>query len=212
MISTQDTAIRAARLDATASNHTLLGLALVGTLGVTFEPLLDFMDQWGQPSKIAQLKRLYGDHRVYLDGVRLGSPEDTRDRWGDVTLTATQLGRLACAAHVFLQTGAHVAASVAICRLVGYRIPLGAVLAGAAINGPMHFALDRGAWLEKLAHLFGKDEYLRCLTVVREEGEPAHRNGEGTAWNALDRSGHKLVGWFATATTVALALKFGGRK
>lgn len=189
------------------SNRTLLGLSLVGALGVTFDAWLDIMDQWGQPSWCAIHKRTYGDHRVYLDGVRVGD-----DRTGQLTLTATQLGRLACALHVALQTSGHVAATLAITRLVGYRIPMPAVLAAAVLNGVTHFALDRGALLEALALLFDKDDYLHNCTVVRAEGKPPWLHGEGTAWNALDRSGHKAFGWLATTVTVALALRWGGQR
>lgn len=194
----------------TINDRTILGLALTGALGITFDAWLDLMDQWGQPSWAAANKRLYGTHKVFLDGVQAG--QENNDRTGQLTVTATQLGRLACTVHVALQTGAHVAATLAITRLVGYRIPLAAVLAGAAINAPTHFALDRGALLEQLADWVGKTGYVRDFTVLRKEGDKPHRNGEGTAWNALDRSGHKVFGWFATAVTVYLALKLGGRK
>lgn len=194
----------------TVSNRTLLGLSLVGALGITFDQIADVMDQWGQPSWAAVHKRLYGQHRVYLDGVRV--VDETNDRTGQHTLTATQLGRLACAYHVGLYMLGQVGATLLICRLVGYRIPAVAIAAGVAINAPTHFLLDRGDALELLALVFDKDDYLQFFTVVRAEGKPAHRNGEGTGWNALDRSGHKFFGWAATAVTVWLALKFGGRK
>lgn len=194
----------------TVTDRTTLGLALVGALGITFDQWLDIMDQWGQPTWAAKHKRLYGTGRYYLDGVKVGNEKD--DRAGQITLTATQLGRLACAVHVLLQTGGHVAATLTITRLVGYRIPLPAVLAGAAINGAVHFALDRGDTLEALALLFDKDDYLHECTVVREPGKPSWLHGEGTAWNALDRSGHRLIGWLATAVTVCLALRWGGRR
>lgn len=190
--------------------RTLLGLGLIGALGITFDQWLDVMDQWGQPTWAAVNKREYGTHRVYLDGVKVG--EEKEDRTGQLTLTATQLGRLACAVHVALQSGAHVAATVAITRLVGYRIPLGAVLAGAAINGPLHFAFDRGDLLEKLAARFDKTGYLKRLKVVRKAGDEPDQHGAGTAWCELDRSAHRGIGWFATAVTVALALRRGGRR
>lgn len=191
-------------------NSAVRGLELFGTLGITFDQWLDFMDQWGQPTWAAVNKRLYGNERYYLDGVKVGEEKD--DRTGQPTVTATQLGRLACAVHVFLQAGAHVAATVAITRLFGYRIPLAAVLTGAAINGPLHFALDRGDLLQKLAARFDKTGYLERLKVVRKEGDEPDQHGAGTAWCELDRSAHRAIGWFATAVTVYLALKIGARR
>lgn len=194
----------------TVSKRTLLGLSLVGALGITFDQIADVMDQWGQPAWAAIHKRTYGDHLVYLDGVRVG--QEKNDRTGQRTLTATQLGRLACAYHVALYMAGQVSATFLICRLVGYRIPLAAVAAGVAINAPTHFLLDRGNAVEALALVFDKDDYLQDFTVVRKEGEPAHKNGEGTGWNALDRSAHRGIGLLATAVTVWLALRWGGRK
>lgn len=191
------------------NDRTVLGLSLMGALGITFDEWLDVMDQW-QPDWVAIHKRLYGNHLVYLDGTVAG--EDTNDRAGQFTLTATQLGRLACAVHVLMQTGAHVAATLTITRLVGYRVPPAALLAGALINAPTHFALDRGRLLEALADWFGKATYLNNFGVVRKPGADAMLVGAGTAWNEMDRSAHRGIGWFATAVTVGLALKFGGRK
>ena len=193
----------------TTSNHTLLGLGLVGALGVTFDEWLDVIDQW-QPDWAAKHKRLYGDERYFLDGVKHG--EEKNDRTGQLTVTATQLGRLACALHVAMQTGAHLAATVAITRLVGYRVPPAALLAGALINAPTHFALDRGRLLEKLADWARKTDYIGAFGVVREPGDEPMLVGAGTAWNEMDRSAHRGIGWFATAVTVALALRWGGRK
>lgn len=193
----------------TINDRTILGLALTGALGVTFDQWLDVIDQW-QPDWAATHKRLYGQHRVYLDGTRVG--QEPQDKVGQHTLTATQLGRLACAVHVAMQTGAHLAATTAITRMVGYRIPPAALLAGVAINAPTHFALDRGRLMEILSDLLGKTFYINNFGVVRKPGADPMQVGPGTAWNEMDRSAHRGIGWFATAVTVYLALKLGGRK
>ncbi|MDH6709880.1 hypothetical protein P3T27_006629 [Kitasatospora sp. MAA19] len=73
-------------------------LALLGALIGLFGELHPALDQWAQNSNDASCKGLYGDHLVYRDGTPVG--QETEDRTGEPTMTATELGRLSVARHV----------------------------------------------------------------------------------------------------------------
>lgn len=191
------------------ADDTARGLGLFGALGTTFDLFHESLDHWFQTSWMACNKRRHGDQLHYRDGVPVGAESDDRD--GQPTLTASQLGRRACTAHVAVYTAGQIAAATAVTRMLGYRLPPSAVLAGAAITAGTHWLLDRGPTLTRLASLTGKSEYLSRVTVVRQPDGGADQHGAGTAWNEMDRSAHRLLGWVATAVTVTLALTKGHR-
>ncbi|MER7688784.1 hypothetical protein [Streptomyces sp. NPDC097610] len=188
-------------------------LALFGSLLAAFGEIHPFCDHWAQPSVTAYCKRLYGDHRVYRDGVVVG--EETNDRSGEQTMTASARGRRAVAFHVVTYTAIQTGASVALTRAFGYRVPAAAVLAGAAINGATHAAIDRGALFLRLADRTRQRGYVdHCQAVRLDKDGNVHSeiNGPGTAWIELDAALHRFVGVGAAAVTVWLATRRGGRK
>lgn len=180
-------------------------LALFGALGITFDLFHEALDQWFQPNWAAIHKRKFGTQLVYRDGIAVGEEDEDRSGWE--TMTVTQLGQRACSCHVAIYTVGQIIATIAITKQAGYRISPLAVLAGAGINAATHWPLDRGPLLRWLAKATGKTEYLSSLTVVRKPDAEPHMYGAGTAWNELDRSAHRALGWFATAVTVGLATR-----
>ena len=86
--------------------------------------------------------------------------------------------------------------SLAVTRVVGYRVPAAALLTGAAINAITHGILDRREPLLWLAEKAGKTGYIKHATVVRKAGgegteypEPVQDvSGPGTALMELDQA------------------------
>ncbi|MCC9312071.1 hypothetical protein LN042_34285 [Kitasatospora sp. RB6PN24] len=190
----------------TTRTTTVEALALFATLLATFDALHPACDHWVQDSRSARCKRLYGDHLVYPDG----TPVEGEHRTGEPVLTASQLGRRAAWKHVGSYSAVQLGASLAIGRALGYRIPLPALLAGTAINGLTHAALDRGAFLQWLADKTGKTGYLQHCTAARvgEDGTvTAELTGPGSAWLELDSAAHKAIGVAAAALTTWLATR-----
>ncbi|WP_331720098.1 hypothetical protein OG762_51620 (plasmid) [Streptomyces sp. NBC_01136] len=188
-------------------------LALFGTLLAVFGEVHPFCDHWGQGSVTAQCKRLYGDHRVYRDGVPVG-PE-TSDRTGEPTMTASARGRRSVAVHVATYTAIQTGAAVALTHAFGYRLPAGALLTGAAINGVTHAAIDRGAFFLWLADRTGQRGYVEHCQALRLDKDGAtvqEINGPGTAWIELDAALHRIIGVGAAAVTTWLATRKRGRK
>ncbi|MDI3390492.1 hypothetical protein QIS99_30500 [Streptomyces sp. B-S-A8] len=161
-------------------------LALLGTLVAIFGELHPVLDQWAQSSTDASCKGLYGEHEVYEDGKPVRKDDE---RTGRRTLTASQLGRRSVARHVASYTAGQLAGTIAATRALGYRVPAGALLAGAAINAVTHAVIDRCEPLLWLAKQARKDGYIEHCTAVRmnEKGElTAELSGPGTALMELD--------------------------
>ncbi|MEU3704800.1 hypothetical protein AB0E82_21230 [Streptomyces anulatus] len=188
-------------------------LALFGGLLAAFGEIHPFCDHWAQGSTTAKCKRFYGEHLVYLDGVTVG--EEETPRTGQSTMTASARGRRAVALHCLTYTAIQTGAAVGLTRAFGYRVPASALLAGAAINGVTHAAIDRGALFLWLADKMGQNGYIEHCQAVRldEKGEPqAEINGPGTAWIELDAALHRIIGVGAAAVTTWLATRGRGRK
>ncbi|GAB2606836.1 hypothetical protein GCM10027168_44600 [Streptomyces capparidis] len=189
--------------------RTIEALGLMGTLTAVFDALHPVCDHWLQSSKTASLKRLYGDHLVHDDGT-LAAPESNRP-----VMTASALGRRAAAVHVASYSAVQVAAAAGVTRAFGYRVPLKALLAGAAINAGTHAALDRGAALLWLARKTGQTGYIEHCQALRLDAEgtvTAQITGPGSAWMELDAAAHRAIGVGAAAVTTWLATRTGSRR
>ncbi|MET7693907.1 hypothetical protein ABZT06_39080 [Streptomyces sp. NPDC005483] len=188
-------------------------LALFGSLLAAFGEMHPFCDHWAQRSESACCKRLYGPQLVYRDGC----PVEAEDagRADEPTMTATARGRRAVALHVATYTAIQTGAAAALTRAFGYRVSASALLAGAAINGVTHAAIDRGALFLWLAKKAGKTGYIEHCQAVRldQDGTPKKEiNGPGTAWIELDAALHRVIGVGAAAVTTWLATRKGGRR
>ena len=186
-------------------------LALTGALTAVFSEVHPFADWWLQRGQDAVLKGLHGQYKVYADGTPVG--DETDDRTGQRTYTASQAGRRAASSHVASYTACQVAATVAVTRAMGYRVPLRALLAGAAVNGVTHAVIDRRAFLFWLAGKAGKRAYIDHCAAVRmnASGElTAEAAGPGTALLEYDQALHRVIGVFAAAVTAWIATRGGG--
>ncbi|MYZ34353.1 MULTISPECIES: hypothetical protein [unclassified Streptomyces] len=188
--------------------RTIESLALMGTLAAVFDGLHPLCDQWVQNSKDAAAKGVHGDHLVFRDGTPV-----TENPWHSApTMTASAFGRRAVARHVASYSAVQLAATVAVTRALGYRVPAGALLAGAAINAGTHALIDRRDPLIWLAKKCGKHGYIQHATVVRKVGtawpEPVQDTaGPGTALMELDQALHRAIGIGAAAVTAWLATR-----
>jgi hypothetical protein len=140
-------------------------LALMGALTAVFDSLHQFFDHWTQSDRDARLKGLHGDQKVWADGTPVGDEID--DRSGQPTFTASQVGRRAAARHAGTYTAGQLAATVAVTRALGYRVPARALLAGALINFGTHALIDRRDPLHWLADRAGKRGYIDHCHAVR---------------------------------------------
>jgi hypothetical protein len=189
-------------------SHAAARLALLGTLVAVFGELHPYFDQWGQRSEDAAHKGLHGDRKVWRDGVPVG--EETDDRTGQRAYTASQAGRRAAAHHVASYTAGQVAGAIAVTRALGYRVPIRAVLAGAAVNGATHFVIDRREPLLWLAGRTGKRGYIDHCHAVRMSGDgtpAAEMSGPGSALMELDQALHRAIGVAAAVVTAWLATR-----
>jgi hypothetical protein len=183
-------------------------LALMGCLVAVFGELHPYFDQWGQRSEDAALKGLHGDQKVWADGVPVG--EETGDRSGRRTYTASQVGRRAAARHVASYTAGQVVTAIVVTRVLGYRVPVRALLAGAVINAGTHAVIDRREPLLWLAGRTGKRGYIDHCHAVRlaSDGTPAAElSGPGTALMELDQALHRGIGVAAALVTAWLATR-----
>jgi hypothetical protein len=163
------------------NRRTVRGLALFAALQATFADVHPFCDQWVQNSTDAMRKGLPGRE-----------------------------GAKHCARHVGSYSAGQVAAVVAVTRTLGYRVPLRALAAGAAINAVTHYVIDRREPLKRAARRFGKGGYVGHATVQLREGV-VDQAGPGTALMELDQAAHRLIGVLASLTTTYLALRTGDR-
>lgn len=183
-------------------------LALAGALIATFGELHPLFDQWAQSSRDALCKGLHGGYKVYADGTPVG--EETDDRSGERTFTASQAGRRAAARHAVTYTAGQLAGTVMVTRAMGYRVPVRALLAGAVINGFTHAGIDRREPLLRLAGRAGKSGYIaRCHAVrINGDGTPvAEAGGPGTALMELDQAAHRAIGVLAAVVTAWIATR-----
>ncbi|MGY1548339.1 hypothetical protein [Streptomyces sp. MN6] len=188
-------------------------LALLGTLLAVFGEIHPAMDQWAQSSRDARCKGLYGDRLVHTDGKPV-TADTARDRAGEPTLTASQLGRRCAARHVAAYSAGQLTAAVAVTRALGYRVPARALLAGAAINAITHAVIDRREPLLRLAKMARKDGYANHCQAVRMDDDgnlTRELSGPGTGLLELDQAAHRAVGVLAAAVTTWCALR-GARK
>ncbi len=124
-------------------------------------------------------------------------------------------GRRAVALHVATYTAIQSGAAIALTRTFGYRVPASALLAGAAINGFTHAAIDRGAlflWLAKKARKTGYIEHCQAVRLDKDGTPTKEINGPGTAWIELDGALHRFIGVIGAAVTTWLATRKGGRR
>ncbi|MFI5616716.1 hypothetical protein [Streptomyces sp. NPDC051567] len=187
-------------------------LALLGTLVAIFGELHPALDQWVQNSKDASCKGLYGDHVVYQDGTPVG--QETGDRTGWPTMTASELGHRSVVRHVASYTAGQLVGTIAATRALGYRVPGRALLAGAAINAVTHAVIDRRKPLLWLAGKAGKRGYIDHCTAVRMDKDgalSAELSGPGTALMELDQALHRAIGVGAAVVTTWLATRQCGR-
>ncbi|WP_275293209.1 hypothetical protein [Amycolatopsis sp. La24] len=158
-------------------DRTLRGLALFAVLQATFADVHPVCDQWLQSS---------------ADAVGKGQPG--------------REGARHCARHVASYSAGQVAAAVAVTRVLGFRVPLGALLAGTAVNAVTHYVIDRREPLKKAARAAGLGGYLDHATVQRRPGV-VDESGPGTALMELDQAAHRAIGVLASLTTTWLALR-----
>ncbi|MEU6621916.1 hypothetical protein ABZ926_14225 [Streptomyces litmocidini] len=186
-------------------------LALFGTLLSVFDAVHPLCDHWVQSSEDARLKGLHGDHFVYADGTPLPDGADPAD--SDIPVfKASVLGRAAACRHVRSYTAVQLGTALAVTRALGHRVPLGALLAGAAVNAATHLVIDRREPLLKLADRVGKRGYIDHCTATRvnDKGEvTTELSGPGTALMELDQAAHRFIGIGAAALTTWLATRSG---
>ncbi|AVZ77982.1 hypothetical protein SLUN_38810 (plasmid) [Streptomyces lunaelactis] len=196
------------------------GLALVAALTSVFGEIHPFCDQVVQNSHDASTKGMHGSHLVYVND---GSPvEENPWRTGKEgrTCTASAYGRRSVTRHVASYTAVQLATTVAVTRTLGYRVPVSALLTGAAINAITHGVIDRRDPLLWLAEKAGKTGYIKHATVVRKAGgegteypEPVQDvSGPGTALMEIDQAVHRAVGVAAALVTAWITLRKGGRR
>jgi hypothetical protein len=189
-------------------SHPAERLALLGTLTAVFGELHPYFDQWAQRSEDAALKGLHGDQKVWRDGVPVG--EETDDRSGQLVYTASQVGRRAAVRHVATYTAGQLACTIAVTRALGYRVPVRALLAGAAVNAITHAVIDRREPLLQLADRFGKRGYIDHCHAVRMNADStltAEASGPGTALMELDQALHRAIGVTAATLTAWIATR-----
>ncbi|MFI5749067.1 hypothetical protein ACIBBE_24745 [Streptomyces sp. NPDC051644] len=97
---------------------------------------------------------------------------------------------------------------MAVTRALGYRLPVKALLVGAALNAGTHLVIDRREPLLWLAKKAGKQGYVEHCTAARvlEDGSvQAELSGPGSALMELDQSAHRALGLAAAVLTTWLA-------
>jgi hypothetical protein len=125
-------------------------------------------------------------------------------------MTAGAVGRRAVACHVASYTAVQLGTTLAVTRALGYRIPPGALLAGAALNASTHAAIDRGAllmWLAKKARQTGYIEHCKAARADADGNVTWELTGPGSSWMELDEALHRVVGVGAAALTTWLATR-----
>ncbi len=160
-------------------SSTVRGLALFAALQATFADIHPMCDQWLQSSE---------------DAAGKGEPG-----WE---------GAKHCARHVASYTAGQVGAAVAVTRVLGFRVPLRALAAGAVVNAVTHFVIDRRDPLLVAARVCGRGGYVAHATVQRRDGV-VDIAGPGTALTELDQAAHRAIGVVASLVTTWIALRWG---
>ncbi|GAA4694334.1 hypothetical protein [Streptomyces youssoufiensis] len=196
------------------------GLALFAALTATFDGVHALGDQFVQSSHDASTKGMHGSHLVYTSD---GSPVDKapgRHGKDGRTCTASAYGRRSVSRHVASYSAVQLASTLTVTRTLGYRVPAGALLAGAAITALTHGILDRREPLLWLAEKAGKTGYIQHATVVRKAGGQGTEypkavqdvSGPGTALMELDQAAHRAIGVAAALVTTWLTVRKGTRR
>lgn len=184
---------------------------MFGALCAAFDGLHGFCDTWLQKPQDAINKGRHGDELIYpSDG---NSTTEVAAREDERPCSATALGRRAVSRHVASYLAAQAIATIGVTRAVGYRVPVGALVAGAVINGGTHWVIDRRKpllWLAKRVN--HKDGYIDYATVQRKPGAKADTSGPGTALYELDQALHRGLGVVAAAVTASLAVRIKSRE
>jgi hypothetical protein len=180
-------------------------LALFAALNTTFAGLHGLGDHWVQNSRDAAGKGAHGTHLVYADNGKPVTDDPGRD---GRTMTASAYGRACVTRHVASYSAVQLLASVAVTCAFRVRVPVRALLVGAAINGLTHAVLDRREPLLWLAARAGKAGYIQHATAVRKPGDTAPElSGPGTALMELDEAAHRAIGVAAAFVTTWLATR-----
>ncbi|MGA5643346.1 hypothetical protein ACPCTN_31970 [Streptomyces cinereoruber] len=186
-------------------------LALTGALLAIWDALHPLFDQWFQAGKDAANKGACGQHLVYRDGTPVGEEAEGDDRTGQPTMTASRLGWISAARHVASYSAGQLTGTVLLTRVLGYRVPTSALLAGAGINAFTHLVIDKRQPLLWLAARAGKGGYVEHCTVVRRLDEDGvaqvEESGPGSAVFELDQALHRAIGAFAAVTTTWLTIR-----
>ncbi|WP_031104707.1 hypothetical protein [Streptomyces sp. NRRL S-146] len=204
----------------TERTRAIEGLALAAALTAVFDAVHPLGDQVVQNSHDATTKGMHGSHLVYRND---GSPvEENPWRTGKEgrTCTASAYGRRSAARHVASYSGVQLASTIAVTRAMGYRVPLSALLTGAAINAITHGIIDRRTPLLWIADKAGKTGYIKHATVVRKAGgdgteypKPVQDDsGPGTALMEIDQALHRAIGLGAAVVTAWLTTRRATRK
>ncbi|MEU8309796.1 hypothetical protein AB0C84_40120 [Actinomadura sp. NPDC048955] len=161
---------------------------------VVFALLHPFCDLWLQRREDSIDKEKHGQ-RIVPRG------PNTKD------LTVSQLGRRAAARHATTYAVGQVAAAAVVLRLLGYRVPVVALLAGAVVNGTSHAVVDRRRFLIALAAQTGHADFLAEGVVLRKLGQDPDNSGPATALYELDLALHSLFAVPAAVLTARLAVR-----
>ncbi|WNI20239.1 hypothetical protein [Actinacidiphila sp. ITFR-21] len=183
-------------------------LALFAALTATFEALHGLGDHWIQQSRDASGKGAHGTHLVYAADGKPVADDPWRHGKEGRTCTASAYGRACVTRHVASYSGVQLLAAIGVTRAFGVRVPVRALLVGAAINGLTHAVLDRREPLLWLAGRAGKAGYIQHATAVRKPGDAAPElSGPGTALMELDEAAHRAIGVAAALVTTWLATR-----
>ncbi|MFE7758315.1 hypothetical protein [Streptomyces sp. NPDC057429] len=196
------------------------GLALVAALTAVFDGVHALGDHFVQNSHDASTKGMHGSHLVYKND---GSPvEESPWRHGKEgrACTASAYGRRSVSRHVASYSAVQLASTLAVTRTLGYRVPVSALLTGAAINAITHGILDRREPLLWLSEKAGKSGYIKHATVVRKAGGEGTDypeavqdvSGPGTALMELDEAAHRAIGVAAALVTTWITLRKGSHQ
>ncbi|MEU3978096.1 hypothetical protein [Streptomyces bacillaris] len=196
------------------------GLALVAALTSVFGEIHPLCDQFVQNSHDASTKGMHGTHRVYRSDGSTVEADPWRHGKEGRTCTASAYGRRSVTRHVASYTAVQLASTLAVTRTLGYRVPVTALLTGAAINAITHGIIDRRDPLLWLAEKTGKGGYVKHATVVRKAGGEGTEypeavqdvSGPGTALMELDQAAHRAIGVAAALVTTWITLRKGGRR
>lgn len=148
------------------------------------------------------LHATWSDIHPYCDQI-LQNPSDAIEK-----ANRGRAAAMACVRHVATYNTGQTLAATAVTRLLGYRVPARAVLAGLAINVSTHYVIDRREPLIRVlrSRWIRKGPYLDHATVQRRE-DVIDTAGPGTALMEMDQAAHRLIGVAASLVTTYLAVR-----